>query len=43
MKRKSGTEEQILSILKEAAAGVPPKELCRNARHGRRHVLPVEA
>ncbi len=32
MKRKSYTEEQIISILKEAEAGVPPKELCR--KHG---------
>jgi len=32
MKRKRYTEEQIISILKEAEAGVPTKELCR--KHG---------
>ena len=32
MKRKQYTEEQIISILKEAEAGVSPKELCR--KHG---------
>ena len=32
MKRKNYTEEQIISILNEAEAGVPPKDLCR--KHG---------
>jgi len=32
MKRKRFTEEQIISILKEADAGMTGKEVCR--RHG---------
>ena len=32
MKRKRFTEEQIIAILKEAEAGVPTAELCRE--HG---------
>lgn len=32
MKRKRFTEEQILAVLKEVAAGVPVVEVCR--RHG---------
>jgi len=32
VKRKSYTDEQVISILKEAETGVPPKELCR--KHG---------
>lgn len=32
MKRKRFKEEQIIGILKEAEAGIEPKELCR--KHG---------
>ena len=32
MKRKKFTEEQIISVLKQAESGIPPKELCR--QHG---------
>ena len=32
MKRKRFTEEQIITILKEAESGVPTKDLCR--KHG---------
>lgn len=32
MKRKRYTEEQIISILKEADKGAPPADLCR--KHG---------
>ena len=32
MKRLKFTEEQIISILKQAEQGMPPKELCR--QHG---------
>jgi len=32
MKRKRYTEEQVIGILKEAEAGMPPQEVCR--KHG---------
>ena len=32
MKKKRFTEEEVISVLKEAAAGAAMKELCR--RHG---------
>ena len=37
--KKCFSDGQIISILREAEAGISARELCRKARHFRQHLL----
>jgi transposase-like protein len=43
MKRKQYSEEQIITILKEAESGATVADVIRKHGHCRRHLLPLES